>query len=182
MPAPAREPAFFIIPACRRICKYELAELRFSAAVAYRPPFGSGYVHLFPHFYRFSVFPVFFKKGLAFFGRVCYIIFRREKFASEIIFIAAFLLIKQTGAGRDPPPDLLRSDFYKSQPERRNRLSDWLILPCSYFALYFPRPAPESPISVPFQMRTKFSRCLMRMASVATQRMARGIQPLRMAV
>ena len=51
MPAPAREPAFFIIPACRRICKYELAELRFSAAVAYRPPFGSGYVHLFPHFY-----------------------------------------------------------------------------------------------------------------------------------
>ena len=63
---PAREPAFFIIPARRRICKYELAELRFSAAVAYRQPFGSGYVHLFPHFYRFSVFPVFSKKGLHF--------------------------------------------------------------------------------------------------------------------
>lgn len=82
----------------------------------------------------------------------------------------------------EPPSDLPRSDFYKSQPGRRDRLPDWLILPCSYFALYFPRPAPESPISVPFQMRTKFSRCLMRMASVATQRMARGIQPLRMAV
>ena len=54
------------------------------------------------------------------------------------------------------------------------------ILNCLFHLI--PRPALERPISVPFQMRTKFSRCLMSMASVATQRMTSGSQPLRMAV
>ena len=164
-------------------CKYDLIKLHFRAVNALCPAFAAGCAHHFPQFINAFALLIYFQKEPVFFGQVCYIISRREQFSFEGNFIAAFLrLFRQTGAGRDPPPDLLRSDFYKSQPERRDRLSDWLILPCSYFALYFPRPAPESPISVPFQMRTKFSRCLMRMASVATQRMARGIQPLRMAV
>lgn len=93
------------------------------------------------------------------------------------------------------PSNLLTSNQKKSDPERPGffgqgspaKTGGRSVLPFSayriaYFILYFPRPALERPISVPFQMRTKFSRCLMRMASVATHRMTSGSQPLRMAV
>ena len=64
------------------------------------------------NFINTSDFLIYFQKELAFFGWVCYIIFCREQFSFEDIFIAAFLLLfRQTGAGRNPPSDPLRSAF-----------------------------------------------------------------------
>lgn len=111
MPAPAREPAFFIIPACRRFCKYELAELRFSAAVAYRPPFGSEYVHLFPHFYRFFRFSCFFQKRACIFRTGVLYYFPKRIICLREYLHCCFSPDKTDRSRPEPPSDLPRSVF-----------------------------------------------------------------------
>jgi len=53
-------------------------KLRFRAANAMSPAFAAGCVHHFPQFTNAFALLIYFQKELAFWGRVCYIIFCKE--------------------------------------------------------------------------------------------------------